>query len=295
MISLEWYRSFIEVYRVGTVSGAAQVLHLTQPAVSQHVAALESALGNSLFQRTPRRMVPTEEGKRLYTQIAEAIEKLESIPHKNFNGETPQVIQIGTPQEFFTESILLRLPQNDNTFYKVRFGLASELIEQLKAGIIDVAIATQKIAQSDIEYQFLFEESFWLVGSPNISIPMGEDICQEDLTQLSQWLLTQSWIAYSEELPIIRRFWRVVFERRIAVNPKLIIPDLRAIRQAVEYGLGLSILPDYLCEEKVKENRLTLILKPTKPVTNQIWIAFRKSERQVQKLKWLFESLLSNQ
>ena len=65
MINLEWYRSFIEVYRVGTVSGAAQVLHLTQPAVSQHVAALESALGNPLFQRTPRRMVPTEAGQRL--------------------------------------------------------------------------------------------------------------------------------------------------------------------------------------------------------------------------------------
>ncbi|MEG4289427.1 LysR family transcriptional regulator [Microcoleus sp. D2B6] len=42
MINFEWYRSSIEVYRVRTVSGVAQVLHLTQPAVSQHVAARES-------------------------------------------------------------------------------------------------------------------------------------------------------------------------------------------------------------------------------------------------------------
>ena len=110
MINLEWYRSFIEVYRVGTVSGAAQVLHLTQPAVSQHLAALESALGNQLFQRTPRRMVPTEAGKRLYSQVVSAIEKLESIPHKNSTAETPQTIRIGTPQEFFTEQILAKLP-----------------------------------------------------------------------------------------------------------------------------------------------------------------------------------------
>ena len=72
MINFEWYRSSSEVYRVGTVSGAAQVLHLTPPAVSQHVAARESALGNPLFQRTSRRMVPTEAGQRLYTQIAGA-------------------------------------------------------------------------------------------------------------------------------------------------------------------------------------------------------------------------------
>ena len=72
MINFQWYRSLIEVYRAGTVSGAAQVFHLTQPAVSQHVAARESALGNLLFQRTPRRMVPTEAGQRLYTEIAGA-------------------------------------------------------------------------------------------------------------------------------------------------------------------------------------------------------------------------------
>ena len=100
MISFEWYRSFIEFYRAGTLSGAAQVLHLTQAALSQQVAALESALGNHLFQRTPRRMVPREAGKRLYTQVADAIDKLESIPHKNSTAQTPQTIRIGTPKNF---------------------------------------------------------------------------------------------------------------------------------------------------------------------------------------------------
>ena len=51
MVNLEWYRSFIAVIRAGTVSGAAQSLHLTQPAVSQHIAALESALGRSEERR----------------------------------------------------------------------------------------------------------------------------------------------------------------------------------------------------------------------------------------------------
>ena len=70
-----------------------------------------------------------------------------------------------------------------------------------------------------------------------------EILNQADLNPLSQWLLTQPWIAYSEELPIARRFWRVVFGRRIDVQPKLIMPDLRAIRQAVECGFSFCVLP----------------------------------------------------
>ena len=140
---------------MGTVSGVAQFLHLTQPAVSQHVAAKKSALGNPLFQRTPRRMVPTEAGQRLYTQVAGAIDKLESIPHKNSTAETPQTIRIGTPQEIFTDRLLGQLPQDDRTFYTVKFWLTAVLIQQLKAGKLDILIATKKITQSA------------LVGPPN--------------------------------------------------------------------------------------------------------------------------------
>ena len=242
-------------------------------------------------------MVPTDAGNRLYSQVVSAIEKLESIPHKNSTAETPQTIRIGTAQEFFIERILSQLPKDDSlrdsfasrTFYTVQFGLTSELIQQLKAGKLDIVIATQKITLSDIEYELLFEENFWLVGPPNIAIPIDEGISQADLNPLSQWLLTQDWIAYSEELPIARRFWRVVFGRRIDVQPKLIIPDLRAIRQAVECGFGFSVLPDYLCADLVKENRLTLVLKPAQAVTNRLWLAFRKSERQLPKVKRMLE------
>lgn len=293
MVNLEWYRSFIEVYRVGTVSGAAQVLHLTQPAVSQHIAALESALGQLLFQRMPRRMQPTDEGKRLYTQIAEAIEKLESITTRISPPDTPQIIRIGTPQEFFTERILRRLPQAENLLYRIRLGLAQDLIEQLLKGQLDVVVATQKITRSELEYQLVHKENFWLVAPPETVIPVALGSLQVDLTSLEQWLRGQPLIAYSEELPIIRRFWRIVFGRRLDVLPRLVLPDLQMIRQAIAAGFGFSVLPDYLCEEMVNSGALTLILKPTDAVSNQIWLASRKSERQSQKIQLLLDLLNS--
>ena len=93
-----------------------------------------------------------------------------------------------------------------------QFRLAQDLIEQLLANEIDGAIATQKISNSAINYHPIFEESFWLIAPPNVKIE------RTDLTTLEQWLKQQSWIAYGEDLPIIGRFWRVVFERRLEAS-----------------------------------------------------------------------------
>jgi DNA-binding transcriptional LysR family regulator len=293
MVNLEWYRSFIEVYRVGTVSGAAQVLHLTQPAVSQHIAALEAALGQPLFQRMPRRMLPTDEGKRLYTQIAAAIEQLESITTRISPVDAPQLIRIGTPQEFFAGQILNRLPQSKNLLYRIQFGVAQDLIEQLIKGKLDMVVATQKISRSELEYQLVYKENFWLVAPPGTVMSIPSESLQVDLNSLEQWLRGQPLIAYSEELPIVRRFWRVVFGRRLDVVPRLVMPDLQMIRQAIAAGFGFSVLPDYLCKEMVDSRALTLILKPMDAVSNQIWLAYRKSERQSQRTQLLLDLLNS--
>jgi DNA-binding transcriptional LysR family regulator len=278
MVNLEWYRSFVAIYRSGTVSGAAQVLHLTQPAVSQHLAALETALGQRLFQRLPRQMLPTAAGKSLYTQVVPSIEQLASITDRTTPAQTPAILRLGTPPEFFADQLLPHLPPNAQ--YRITFGLATSLIEQLLAGELDAAIATQKIPRIELEYQLITEEHFWLVAPPTHIMPIDPAINLDDLASLEQWLKTQPLIAYDEDLPIIRRFWRVVFGRRLDMKPKLVLPDLRLIRQAIAAGWGFSVLPDYLCRSMVTSQDLRLLLEPIPAITNQIWLAYRKADKQ---------------
>lgn len=58
-MSLVHLRTFVEVHRRGSISEAARLLGLTQPAVSGHIATLEAQLGRPLFQRHARGVVPT--------------------------------------------------------------------------------------------------------------------------------------------------------------------------------------------------------------------------------------------
>ena len=58
-------RTFLEVMRDGSLSGAGRRLGLAQPTVGRHIDALESALGLPLFARSPRGLAPTEAAANL--------------------------------------------------------------------------------------------------------------------------------------------------------------------------------------------------------------------------------------
>ena len=59
-IAWEYYRSLLAVLKHGSLSGAARALGITQPTVGRHIAALEQALGATLFTRSQQGLLPTE-------------------------------------------------------------------------------------------------------------------------------------------------------------------------------------------------------------------------------------------
>src|SRR5262245_1010053 len=59
------YRTFLAVFRHGSLSVAARKIGLTQPTAGRHIAALEAQLGASLFTRSPRGLLPTEAAEEL--------------------------------------------------------------------------------------------------------------------------------------------------------------------------------------------------------------------------------------
>ena len=292
MVDLEWFRSFVAVYRSGTVSAAARVRFLTQPAVSQHILALEAKAGHPLFLRTPRRMVPTEPGKALYSEVAQAVDRLGQALRgtKLQEPSEDRVFRIGSPVEYFVERVMDRLFGLQFRYW-VGFGHARDLLEKLDRGDLDMVIATQRLSTSGIEYSKLADERFILVGPPGKSPRGGPG--RGNLSQAEKWLAAQEWISYGTELPIIRRFWQECFGRRPDIRPVLVIPNLHAILRAVELGIGISLLPDYLCRAALKAKSARVLWEPPQRVVNEIWLAFRKTDRHDAEARRLRDRLTS--
>lgn len=71
--------AFKAVYELGTVTAAADYIHITQPAVSRLVASLERNIGFKLFERVKGRLLATEKGKAFYIEVSKAYSALESL------------------------------------------------------------------------------------------------------------------------------------------------------------------------------------------------------------------------
>jgi DNA-binding transcriptional LysR family regulator len=66
-------KTFVAVAREGSITRAAELLHLSQPAVSAHIKAIEDALGLLLFERAPRGMILTSDGQRLLAKAEQTL------------------------------------------------------------------------------------------------------------------------------------------------------------------------------------------------------------------------------
>lgn len=75
-------------------------------------------------------------------------------------------------------------------------------------------------------------------------------------------------VAYAEDLPIVRRYWRHVFGKRLACQPAVTMPDLNGVRAAVVGGTGFSVLPRYLCADELASGALVLLHDPEDPPIN---------------------------
>ena len=75
MNNLEYYKVFYHIANSGSLTAAADELAISQPAVSQSVKQLETALGTKLFVREPRGVKLTKEGELLYNYVAKGYEQ----------------------------------------------------------------------------------------------------------------------------------------------------------------------------------------------------------------------------
>lgn len=259
MNELTLIQTFLAVYRTGSVTRAAEHLGITQPGASGHLKALESRLGKSLFERQGRGLRPTPAAADLARSVGPHLDAVDSavLSAKMGRRELPGTVHLGGPAEFTSAMICPHLGEAlaNRIQVRIRFGLSQDLVAALAEGKLDLAVSTMRIRSPAVTYVPLYRERFILIGSAELDCALAD---LPDDVRLDR-ILTQPLVAYAGDLPILRRYWREVFNRDIGQEPALIVPDLRAVTASVAAGLGVSVVPDYLCREALDVGRLAIL------------------------------------
>lgn len=281
MVNLEWYRTFKAVYETGSLTAASKALFISQPNVSQHLSSLEATIGKTLFERKPR-IVPTDYGKLFYTQVVEPLEKLERV-EANFNAailkKQVPVIRLGCVQEYF-QAVLSENITAVKANLVVSFGRTKELLSKLEKGSLDFVVATKSSDYRKLTFEPVRQERYIIAGSNAIdTTAFNKYVKKKDWEQAEAWLAAQSWIAYTTDLAIIRKFWQKNFYKRPVIKPYAVIPDMNMILQTLKHCTALTIAADYLLDDGLKviwkgiaptENTLHLAYDQTKVTSDQV-------------------------
>ncbi len=245
MATAEWLRTFVAVYRAGTVSGGAGQRGLSQPAASQQLAALERRIGLPLFTRTSQGVEPTRRGRELHAQVADSLDRLEPVltglDAGTLSAPAP-ALRVGSSAEFFSYAVLPRVGPTTPPL-EARFGPDDELLGLLEHGELDLAVTSTTPTRRALAATPLGTKRFVLVAPPG----WAPEEAFGSLRELGAWMAGRPWVAFSAELPLTRRFWRSALGRTFAGDLRLVVPDLRAVAAAVERGLGISLLPRFAC------------------------------------------------
>ncbi|MCK2151141.1 LysR family transcriptional regulator [Marinobacter alexandrii] len=144
MQHLQGLRAFVAVAREGSVSRAADRLHLTQPAVSLKLKQLQGDLGLKLFRRKPQGLVLTADGQSLLPVAEKALAGLAAFDqsaralHSTIRGRLkigtivdPEFIRLGA----FLHRLVARAPQLETELHQ---GMSGRVLEQVRNGSLDV-------------------------------------------------------------------------------------------------------------------------------------------------------------
>ncbi len=279
MVSLEWYRTFKAIYENGTLTKASVALYTSQPGVSVHLNSLEAYVGKKLFERTSRKIIPTEEGNLLYEYIIDALKKLE-VAEQHFKKTTQDKnpsLNIGMCSELFQLVIESEIPKLGFDLV-ARFGENKELIKDLNNGILDLVVTPQKHNEKEslVEYiPFTKERIILIAGSETNTNQIRRHIMANDLNELEGELHKYIWYSASGELEHFRRFWFENFNKKPSFKPNYILPNITSIIRCLINGNGLALIPDVLCKEEISKQELKLIWEGKVKTENTLYFATR--------------------
>lgn len=258
---------FAEVVERGGFAAAGRSLGVPKSRLSRRVAELEAQLGVRLLQRTTRKLSLTAIGETYLRHClalresalaaADAVAEVQTEPR----GTIRVVCPVTLAQTVLGDVLPIYLAKHPQV--QVEMEVNNRVVDLVEEGV-DVALRVRLTLEESgsLVIKRLDEARSVLVASPRLLERQGTPRTVEDASRLDSVAMSATDGVASIQLTHTSGRQAVLQQR-----PRLIADDLLTLKLAVLGGSGMGSLPDYMCEEELRDGRLVQLLPEwTRPV-----------------------------
>lgn len=293
-INLDLYRIFYVVAKSGSISAAADVLFISQPAITFQIKKLEDQLGISLFTRTKHGVILTDEGKVLFDYVKNGIESITNGENalSNLKNLDSGVIRIGASTTVCRHIVMPYLEKFHELYPKIDIqivnNLTSNLIKELRNGNLDILFLNMPMNENkDLKITFLTDVQDIFVGNKKYYDLTNGKISLKDLN---------SFPLIFQKLPSNTRTYlnNYLKDNNVDLKPQLEVVSYNLIMDLVKAGFGIGYATKEFIKTELENNSLYEIEVVPKVPKRFIGIATIDKKTPNYSVKKLIEIMTNN-
>lgn len=279
-------RTFLEVYRLRSYTHAASVLHITQPAVSQHIRQLEQHYGCTLFAKAGRGIEPTEAGELLYRALdvmenddARLRTELDALAAADTARPPLRFGCTRTIADYVAPRLLAgHLARHPDERILMRTGNTTELVALIDQGDIDFALVEGSFDRKAFDSAVFSREPYIAVAGEALAPTRLENL-------LDQRLILREPGSGTRE--ILERYLAV---RNLSVDDfagVIEVASIPAIKACVRAGAGISFLYRVAVEEELARGELFDITPDDVSIEHDFALIWQRGSRYAESYRAL--------
>ncbi len=270
--TLNQLRIFLKVAQTESITKAAEVLHLTQPAVSIQLKNFQDQFEVPLTEVIGRRLYLTEFGKEIATAAEKILDEVNAISYKTqaYKGQLTGKLKISvvsTGKYVIPYFLTDFLKQHTGVELLLDVTNKAKVIESLEKNEVDFSLVSVLPANMKLDKVELMQNKLFVVGNQDMKFSRKE---------YDKKIFETIPLIYREKGSGTRFVMEKFIEKnKLPVHKKMELTSNEAVKQAVIAGLGYSIMPLIGIKNELNNGSLQIIpVKgfPIKSVWNLIWL-----------------------
>jgi DNA-binding transcriptional LysR family regulator len=277
-ITLRQLRIFEAVARYASISRAATELHLTQPAVSMQVKQLEDNIGLPLIDQIGKRLCLTEAGVelcrhagRITAQVVELNDAMDQL--RGLERGVLRLAVVSTAIYFLPTLIAAFSRQHPGVRISLQVVNRDAVLTAMADNQADLAVTGQPPEHADITADHFMDNPLVVVAAPDHRLAQTGTI---PLARLEEETLLLREPGSGTRAMIERHF----AANKLAYRPGCELNSNEALKQAVQAGLGIGIVPAQTLELELETRRLVVLPVQGFPIVRQWFILQRRDKRR---------------